>query len=117
MAAKPKSARVVKAHMESLILITEKNRAFCVVMGRKIHRYTKTSSGFDYGHWFEIRPRLRKGLYIADGVSVKITREEDYDEWKDGFKSVIDLGIREGTFYIDPNEPLIKFNCKWDNQK
>lgn len=107
--AKQKKSNVSKKKIDTILLVTETNRKFCIVLGRKCYAYQRGTTQFNLLGEFLIRPRLIKGKYIADGVVTQIYNEEDRHEYADTFKSVIDTLIKEKKLYIDQAEPLVKF--------
>lgn len=112
----------VSTIVDNLIQVTEANRKFCIKLGRKVHRYKKTTKGYEYHHWFDIRPRLQMGWLTITGGEIPvwkvfISKDEDREDYIDGFDSIIKLGIKEGILYINPEEPLIKYDCSWDKKK
>lgn len=105
----PKSKKVIKDHMQSLLLVTDANRRHCIVLGRKMYVYQKNGSQFDNIGEFVIRPRLKKGNYTCDGISTYIHNEEGREEYQQSFDQVISHLIKIKKLYINIQEPLSKF--------
>ena len=107
-----KSTKASKKKVESLVKVTEINRKFCIKIGRRCYAYKTTGKAFDEIGQIDIRPRIHKGWMKIDGKNVNISEDEDPIEYATGMKAVIDLLIREGKLYINPEEPLIKYEQK-----
>lgn len=108
----PKSTSASKKKIESLILVTEKNRQHCIVLGRICHVYQKSTTAFTSMGSFDIRPRITAGWHNFNGVKFKAEKDETREEYMNAFKGVLDLLISQGTLYIDTNEKLIKYDQK-----
>lgn len=107
--AKQKKQNVSKKKIDSILLVTEVNQKFCIVLGRKLYAYQKVGTQYILLGKFLYRPRLKKGNYIEDGVVTWIKNDEDRHEYVEGFRSVVNLLIKERKLYIDQAEPLVKF--------
>ena len=110
MAKKQASTRVVKKKIESLLLVTEKNRKFCVVLGRTMYAYQKNGSQYNKLGEFVIRPRLKKGVYSCDGVETYIREDESRETYASSFDEVITYLIKKNQLFIDTKQNLSKFN-------
>lgn len=104
--------KVVKKKIESLLLVTEQNRKFCVTMGRKMYAYKKNGTHYDSLGDFIIRPRLKKGTYICNGYETRIYNEESREEYAQSFDEVITYLIKQKRLYINAEEPLTKIEMK-----
>ena len=71
----PKSTSASKKKIESLILVTEKNRQHCIVLGRICHVYQKSTTAFTSMGSFDIRPRITAffGINAAANFSFEIS--------------------------------------------
>ena len=108
--AKPKSTNASKKLVENLVQVTDKNRKICVVIGRKMLVYDTKGKAFTKLGEFEIRPRLEKGNFMANGVKLCYVHEdEDRQVYVDSFKSVIDWLIKKNQLYIDTSLKLINY--------
>lgn len=106
----PKSKSASKKWVESMVLVTEKNRRHCIVVGRVCHVYQKSAKAFTFLGKFDIRPRITAGWHNFGGVKFKADKDETREEYANAFKGVLDLFIREEKLYIDTNEKLIQYD-------
>lgn len=79
-------------------------------MGRKMYAYQKNGSQYNKLGEFVIRPRLKKGTYVCDGVETYIKNEESREDYARSFDEVITYLISIAQLYINTAEPLSKFN-------
>lgn len=109
--AKPKSTSASKKLVENLVLVTDKNRKLCVVMGRMMLAYESNGKAFNKLGEFPIRPRMEaKKNLIANGEKICYCHtEEDRHTYVDSFRSVIDWLIKKKQLYINPDLKLITY--------
>jgi hypothetical protein len=101
-----------KLNLEDYILVTDRNRAMGVIMGRKLYVISvRKIIGMIY-----IRPRMEKGVLEAEGdphfKSLKIVKEETMEEYISNFKPLIDSLILEKKLYIKQADKIIKYTVK-----
>jgi hypothetical protein len=98
--------------LESLIQVTDVNRKFAIVMGRKLLAIEKTGTTKKtvvmLGS-FEIRPRIKAGWNDFGGNKFYAQQDEDKSEYAESFRSVINLLIKEGKLFFNPKTRLIKY--------
>lgn len=103
-------SKVSDADFDGLVQVTEANRKFCVVLGRTLYSIVKAGKTHELHGWFEIRPRLTKGILMIGNVKISVWRDDEgMNEYRDTFKGVIDLLIKDKSLYINPKEELIKY--------
>lgn len=107
--SKPKSTAITKKGIEKYILVTDKNRKFCVKLGRMMLVIENKGNAFNKLGEYPIRPRMRKGWMKINGHSVNVSENEDRDEYVSTFKALNDLWITKGFLYIDPEMKLIEY--------
>jgi hypothetical protein len=105
---------------EKFIKVTETNRKHAVVMGRVMYVFGKEAQGTKFVEQgtFDIRPRMQKGVLVVEKhplykpFETYVKNEETMDDYRDGFKSVIDLLVKQGRLYIKKGEATIKYSIK-----
>jgi hypothetical protein len=107
-----------KNEEKSLIKITELNRKHAIVLGRSVHIIESIGSKYFRRGIIEIRPQLKRGmLTISDSplhedFEFFITKEEDFEEWKGSFNSIITTSIKKGEAYFNPEQKLTQYKWK-----
>ncbi len=96
---------------ESLVLVTEINRKFCIKLGRECLVFDEKDN--PAGN-FTIRPRLKKGWMEAGDHKFFVSEDENPSEYAESFDSIISHFIKIKRLYVDTSKPLIIFK---HNQK
>lgn len=122
--AKKSAPKPVKVNiLEDYIKLTEENRKFLVKLGAVIHVFHTKEGNIDKAGVIEIRPLLKKGNLQTIGSTTGgtyetfIREDEDPIEYKQSFESIINYGIRTGTFYLKKGQEPVKYLYKKSQYK
>jgi len=104
--------------LDNLTLITEENRKQYIKLGNSLWSIRKhlLKPYYDVIRVLPIIPCLKKGYtyykndpYFQGIIWVYSPEDADMENWKRGYKSVIDWGIKQKIFYYDPSYPKVKW--------
>lgn len=107
------------------VLITEFNRKNAMsVLGRIYYNIELAGSKHLFGGASVVSPRLTKGKWLWPHMpwslvpkdaqnkthwEVYYDKDEDYNEWKLFYETIIKKGIENKTLYINPKDPILTF--------
>lgn len=106
------------AAMEDYVLLTEANKKTAMVTGRVLHviddAHTKNPK---YCGYKTFDPCFSQGLYritLPEFWDIKefshaVKEDQNVEEWKKMWVSIVNDGIKKGRLFIKKNEPLIKY--------
>ncbi len=108
-----------KREFEKFIPITELNRENAKKLGRIFYTISVMGKMIEYRGFCDITPCFTKGKWRYTHApfhkspfthgEVYITSDWDRSEWAARWKQKLDEGIESKTLYINPSDPLIKY--------
>lgn len=107
--------KVKPADMKTYTPVTAANRKNAVVMGRVLYVIESNGNLINYRGYFVVRPRLVRGELKIQGhphmtnQNTFIPSDEDYNEWKNSFDSLITQQINKKQLFFKLSDPLVKY--------